>query len=271
MTLSEYIKENIAPLSAALPLTDCSVTLGRLIKGYEPTYAVMLVVPYPRSPGKIASFAKLRDYHIFFKSHEDAVSALISEKYPGRGAHIFSDHSPLDERLAACRAGLGVMGDNGLFIAKKYGSYVFLGEILVTLTAQELIAEGVQICSSDVGGCLHCGACRDACPSGAIGGDKSLCVSALTQKKGDLTDTERDIIKRGGSAWGCDVCAEVCPMNRVVAAKDYNPFFLEGAVDPRCRADIDAMSDGDFACHPFSWRRRDVIGRNFDIIDTGDK
>ena len=266
MTLAEYINANITDTFAALPFSDCTLTLGRLLHGMEPSYAVMLSVPYPRGNGRIASFARLRDYHVFFKSFEEDVSSLLGKKYPGCKAKIFSDHSPIDERSAACRANLGVKGDNGLFISHAYGSFVFIGEILVTLAEDELLSEGIEIRSDAIGECLHCGACRKACPAGAIGGDKSLCVAALTQKKGPLSDTERDIIKRGGSAWGCDVCASVCPMNEGKTAK-YNDFFQSGACDPKSAADVDAMSDGEYEKYPFSWRRRDVIARNFGIID----
>ena len=266
MTLAEYIRENITDTFAALPFGDCAVTLGRLLGDWSPTFAVMLSVPYPRGTGRIASFAMLRDYHVFFGSFEEDVRALLGERYPGREARIFSDHSPIDERSAACRAGLGVKGDNGLFISNAHGSFVFIGEILVSLTADELSSEGIEIRSVPIGECLHCGACRDACPAGACGGDKSLCIAALTQKKGALSDTERDIIRRGGSAWGCDVCAAVCPMNEGVTA-EYKDFFLEGTCNPRCAADVFAMSDEEYGKYPFSWRRRDVIGRNFKIID----
>ena len=104
MTLAEYIRENITDTFAALPFENCTVTLGRLLGNWSPTYAVMLSVPYPRGAGRIASFAMLRDYHVFFGSVEDDVRQLLAGKYPGREERIFSDHSPIDERSAACHA-----------------------------------------------------------------------------------------------------------------------------------------------------------------------
>ena len=48
----------------------------------------------------------------------------------------------------------------------------------------------------------------------------------------------------------------------------YNEFFLNETIDPKHAADIEAMSDDDFEKYPFSWRRRETIIRNFNIIDA---
>lgn len=44
------------------------------------------------------------------------------------------DSSPIPERAAALCAGLGVLGDNGLVLLDKWGSWIFLGTILTNLT-----------------------------------------------------------------------------------------------------------------------------------------
>lgn len=269
MTLAEYISTNITDDFAALPLSDCRILKERLIGSDALTHVVMLVVPFPHGEGAIASFARIPDYHTFFTSFEDGVATLLKEKNKKYEAKIFADHSPIDERDAACRAGLGVIGDNNLFISKKYGTFVFLGEILCSLSREELEAEGVPVGSYEVGECLHCGVCAECCPSGCIGGgDRSLCVSGLTQKKGDLSDTERDIIIRAGSAWGCDVCSSVCPLNEGVRA-EYKVFFTNGATPPACAADVERMSDEEYAKYPFSWRKKEIILRNFKILEEG--
>ena len=268
MTLSEYIKQNVGERFAAIPLDRCRIVKERLIADAPtPLFAVMIEVPYPRRErGRVASFACIPDYHVFFASFEEDVRRLLEKKYGDVYAKIFSDHSPIDERRAAAEAGLGVIGDNGLFISEEYGSFVFLGEIILSLSEEELESEGIEVRYGAAGECLHCGLCAAACPAGCIGGDKSSCVSALTQKKGLLSDTERDIIKRGGYAWGCDVCALVCPMNDGKEGK-VNDFFKRGAISPKTFADIDAMSDGEYSKYPFSWRKREVIARNFGILE----
>ncbi|MBQ7669614.1 MAG: epoxyqueuosine reductase [Clostridia bacterium] len=266
MTLAEYIKINITDTFAAIPLSSCLIVKERLITDGM-SHAVMMAVPYPHGAGRIASFARLRDYHAFFASFEEEIRSLLGERYPGCSVGVFSDHSPIDERGAAVRAGLGVRGDNGLFITEKYGSFVFLGEIVCSLGKKDLISEGIEVKDDGDGECLHCGICASLCPAECIGGDKSLCISALTQKKGLLSDTECDIIRSGKSAWGCDICGACCPMNEEKTAA-YNEFFLNETIDPKHASDIETMSDEDFAKYPFSWRRRETIIRNFNIIDS---
>ena len=269
MTLSDYIKNNISDAFAATPVTEGLITLERLLRGApDGLFAIMTAVPYPRAKsGRIASFAGICDYHAFFSSFEEEVSRLLSEKYGDVYVKVFSDHSPIDERRAAVTAGLGVIGDNGLFISEKYGSFVFLGEIICSLTEEQLMREGIPVAEGERKECLHCGLCAAACPAGCIGGDKSLCVSALTQKKGVLSDTERDIIKSGRSAWGCDICALVCPMNDVEEPA-YRDYFTRNIFAPESFADVDALSDDEYGSYPFSWRKKEVIRRNFDILDN---
>ena len=273
MTLSEYITDEITDLFAAIPLSSCTLALERLITGApDDLFAVMMAVPYPRGGDAcpLASFARVRDYHLFFASFEEDIRALLEEKYGGAYVKIFSDHSPIDERRAALRSGLGVIGDNGLFISEKYGSFVFLGEIICSLTEDQLRAEGIEIRSDGGGECLHCGNCAASCPAGCIGGDKSLCVSALTQKKGCLSDIERGIIKSGKYAWGCDICAEVCPMNDV-PEPEYKDFFLHGRISPRSFEELESATGDDYGKYPFAWRKKEIMKRNFDVLTESRK
>ncbi len=270
MTLSEYISANITTSFAATPLSACRIAKEYLIADApDGAFAVMLAVPYPVTPeGPLASFAVFPDYHFFFKSFEEGVRDQVLSVRGDAYVKLFADHSPIDERHAACRAGLGVIGDNALFISNDFGPFVFLGEIICSLTEEELEAQGIPVRSEDTfGECLHCGRCAENCPSGCIGGDKGLCISGLTQKKGLLSDAERDIIKRGGYAWGCDKCAVVCPM--CAPPDSYNPFFSD-PLKLRSASDVDALTDEEYARYPFSWRRRDIIKRNFDIISGKD-
>ncbi len=268
--LSDIFKSEKISAYGALPLSACTVLRERYFKDFfeGELFCVMLIVPYPaqrRVGAKFASFAVIPDYHIFFKRLEERILPYFSKKYPGRRFRIFSDVSPIDERDAACRAGLGVMGDNGLFIAKGQGSFVFIGEMVTDLTSAELEGEGIGCGTFEPSGCLHCGKCAKACPAGCIGGDKSFCVSALTQKKGVLTDTECDIIKKSGYAWGCDVCALVCPLFDD-GDRDINSYFTETVLHVKGFETVDVMDGETYSRYAFSWRKKDVIKRNFDIL-----
>ena len=44
--------------------------------------------------------------------------------------------------------------------------------------------------------CEHCGACKRACPTGILRGEGVDCLSAITQKKGTLEDSEKEELIR---------------------------------------------------------------------------
>ena len=117
--------------------------------------------------------------------------------------------------------------------------------------------------------CTDCGACRQACPAGLdIGG----CLSALTQKKGALTADEEKIILANGTAWGCDRCQEICPVNRAARARGtlYSTirYFNESALPCLTAQTVEEMSEADFARRAYSWRGRAVILRNLQLLET---
>ena len=297
MNLSEFLKNENIEVFSSIPLSSCRLTKPYLLKDAEEDAeklrAVILVLPYPHdklgekpeteseSPSvkrvepKIAAFSRIFDYHLYFEKLSAKVSSYFSEKYPRTFVKVFADHSPIDERHAAITAGLGVIGDNGLFISEGYGSFVFLGEMICSLTEDELKKEGIPSAppfSEEIPGCLHCGKCADACPAGCIGGDKgkNLCVSNLTQKKGELDADEKKIIKKSGYLWGCDRCAEVCPMNKNKSALKYSKFFTENSPVSTFKQ-IEAMSSDMYRKYPFSWRKIDVLRRNYDIFNIDER
>ncbi len=61
--------------------------------------------------------------------------------------------------------------------------------------------------------CINCRSCQNHCPGNALTGeaefDANKCISALTQKKGLLSEKEMEII--GGQLYGCDICQLCCP------------------------------------------------------------
>ncbi len=270
MTVADFLKNSGIADFSALPLEKCRITKERLIADApENCFAVMLVLPYPvAKKGLFAAFSVIPDYHIFFSELERKLSVLLEGKYSGAYMRVFADHSPIDERLAACNAGLGVKGDNGLFISLSHGSFVFIGEIICSLSEKELAEEGIPLSFVPVRECVHCGTCRSVCPSGAIDGDKNMCVSNITQKKGDLSDSEKDIIKKSGYVWGCDICASACPMNKKIKKNptEYSSFFTEAIISPKTFDNINAMNDEEYKKYPFSWRKKELLKRNFEIL-----
>ena len=145
-------------------------------------------------------------------------------------------------------------------VTEKYSSYVFLGEIITDLPLDVDREYKIERCEG-------CGRCKVACPMSEIG----ACLSALTQKKGELTDTEKDHIKKHGFAWGCDICQEACPHTEK-ALKNKTIYtdieFFKKDLTPLLTSElIDTMSDEEFAARAYSWRKKATVKRNLDIIE----
>ncbi|MBQ8747576.1 MAG: epoxyqueuosine reductase [Clostridia bacterium] len=269
MTLSECFLNEKIDLFAALPIGEVPVRLPRLLDGAPwASSVVFAAIPYytaGNTDANLARFARVRDYHAFAQSLTDRLTACL----PGSRAVGFADHSPFDEIEGACRAGLGVRGDNGLLITEKYGSYVFLYALVTDLAVGALLAEGIPQGTGEVKSCTHCGACRSVCPGSCIGLDRATCASAISQKKGSLTAAEADILRRAPYAWGCDACQDVCPYTKAAIAagtiETEIPYFRNRVLGRVTPAAIEAMTEEEYKSYAFGWRKKDVLIRNLTI------
>lgn len=207
----------------------------------------VFLMPYSMGTkrGNVSYYAKGRDYHLIARNIADSIGFDVSYR-------VFSDVSPFDEVSLAAVAGLGMIGENGLLINDIYGSLVFIAEILIDddFDRYDSITE--------IRRCEACGRCKNVCPSGNIA-DKSMCVSHLTQKKGELTVQEERIVKNSGYIWGCDICQCVCPYNKLC---DAEPFSLE-------ESDLEGLSNRTFKDKykdkAFTWRGVKPLLRNIEI------
>ena len=267
--LSDFFGRHGIDCFAPLPLSLCRVTRPYLLEraGIRDGSAVMLAVPYLSpaclEPGRnLSAYAVPRDYHGYFDALFAELLPLLRERFPGRRFAGFADHSPLAEAEAAARAGLGVVGRNGLLLTRAYSSYVFLGELI---TDAQLPCPGA---SADLPRCPDCGRCRAACP--AKGG---VCLSALTQKKQSLTPEEERQLLELGSAWGCDRCQEACPYTRAALERGSIftriPYFLEDPVPRLTLRALDRMTDAGFAARAYAWRGRQTVRRNLLLLEQG--
>lgn len=265
-----FSDENIE-FFAVLPFDKCEVMRPDFIsrRGIDIAAvksAVMFLVPYiagDGGEGNISLYARSLDYHSYCDSLFSRICARLGECY-GRHFWGFADKSPLSETYTAACAGLGIIGDNHLLINEKYGSFVFIGEILSEVPAEELGYDGREPVA---GGCLHCGKCKAACPMTESGMD---CLSAVTQKKGELTEEETAYIRKYGSAWGCDICQTSCPLVRRAierGAKTPIEFFYRDRISTLTSGTVNAMSDEEFASRAFSWRGRKTILRNLALFE----
>ena len=118
--------------------------------------------------------------------------------FPENSFSAFVDNSPIPEVKTAALAGLGVVGENGLLITEEFGSWVFIGEIVTDLF--------IECEEREIKSCIKCGKCKKVCPA------KNECLSAVSQKKGELSSEEERLLKENNIVWGCDICQEVCPL-----------------------------------------------------------
>lgn len=263
---------------SVIPLAKCKIIKEYLLtkNGFDQSANVItMLIPYrsKNTPVNLSVYASVKDYHYFVTELAEKLESYIKERHPEALFKVFADHSPIDEVHAACISGLGFIGDNGLLINEKYSSFVFLAECVTNLSPFELGMEYAPV--SEVKGCLHCGACAKACPCGCIKKGlqdmdelhpKSQCLSAITQKKGELSDAEIRLMLDNGSIWGCDICQNACPYTN--AAKFSHIEYFNCDIITMLDSDtLASMSDEDFKKRPFSWRGRSVIERNVKLYE----
>lgn len=270
-TVKAILREHGISLVAPVSLSHLTLTRPYLLTrhGITDGTAFMLAVPYYTThcddcARNISVYAVSRDYHRFFEALFADVLPRLAAAFPKNRFVGFTDHSPIAEAEAAVLAGLGHFGCNHLFLTKEHSSFVFLGEIITdaVLTAPP---HPVTVCTA-------CGACKRACP---VGLEVDRCLSALTQKKGALTEKEEQAILSGGLAWGCDTCQLACPVTKAAkkAGTLYSeiPFFNEQAIPYLTTDKINAMSEEEFAARAYSWRGRAVILRNLALLESQKK
>ena len=261
--ISELLISEGLTVFAPIGLESCTVKKKYLLEkaGIECGTAVMIAAPYYTrhcEGASISAYAVSRDYHLFYKELFARILPALQNEFPGNRFAGFADHSPIDEIEAAAKAGLGFIGKNGMLITEKYSSFVFIGELIFDAS--------IKIAPNQIKSCEGCDACTRACPMK----NGRACLSAVTQKKGELTPDEIEYIREYGSAWGCDICQNVCPHTKRAKAAgtifSEIPFFNENPISHPSVNDIVAMSDGEFFSRAFSWRGRDCILRNLKLI-----
>lgn len=214
--------------------------------------------PLKRGDGRIARYAYGRDYHKVIGKKLKELEKFIQKSTHSPTQHCthnvhtksYVDTGPIMERALAEQAGLGRIGKNGCLITEKFGSWIFLSEIITTLelnfknispvtlsTHSPAISPTLSHFQSGNNStrnspnrwsspsqkpfniCGNCTRCITACPTGAIITpgiiDSRLCISYLTiENREKIPPRLAKIIKKTKRLFGCDICQEVCPHNR---------------------------------------------------------
>ena len=214
------------------------------------------------SRAKIASYACAADYHHTIKSMLRQIFSALKEQHPALSGRIFVDSAPLLEKQFSVEAGLGWIGRQSLLITPEYGSFVVLGELVLTeeVDRYDSPLQGV--------GCGECRRCVDSCPAVAVlpsrSIDASRCISCATvEAKHRTADVSENL---HGWIFGCDECQSCCPCNRRAPQHRLPAFDMR--FDPREITSDNwlQMSDEEFnkkfAATPLSRSGLDVLKRN---------
>jgi len=194
--------------------------------------------------GKISRYAWGDDYHDVLRDKLKSLLEWVRERAPGVEGKICVDSAPMMDKAWAARAGLGWIGKHTNLITIEFGSWVFLGELLLSI---ELDYDSFV----EPDHCGKCRACIDACPTQAIIApyqlDATRCVSygTIELREAELPEPIRSNLE--GWVFGCDICQDVCPWSRFskeTAEKRFDP--REGVVEPNLREMIE-MSREEFS------------------------
>ena len=268
--LSEFFKEECIEFYGVLPIEECKIQKEHLLKDkdFVPKSVICFLVPYYTQCGdNISKYAISKDYHLFMKQFFEKLSNTLKKECPRSKAYGFADHSPIYELEAAAKCGLGIIGENGLIINEKYSSFVFIGEVFTDIDAKTL----GYVSAEEIKRCIKCGKCKKACPTEALIDYSKLCLSAITQKKGELSEQELSLMIKNNTVWGCDICQNVCPHTEAAIKKGTvrTPikFFYEDRIHKLTSDILDSMTEEDFNTRAYAWRKRETIRRNLILTE----
>jgi epoxyqueuosine reductase len=213
-----------------------------------------------RERATISVYARHRDYHELIKGRLKQLAGWLHARFAAQ-VKVFVDTAPVLEKPLAEQAGIGWQGKHSNLVSRRFGSWLFLGEIFTDLRLEPDPAE------SD-----HCGSCRaclDVCPTDAFPApyqlDARRCISYLTiEHQGHIPREFRAPI--GNRIYGCDDCLAVCPWNKF--ARTASETRLQARDDLRAPrlAELVQLDDAGFrrrfAGSPIKRTGRDRFVRN---------
>ncbi|HTN40889.1 MAG TPA: tRNA epoxyqueuosine(34) reductase QueG [Asticcacaulis sp.] len=188
----------------------------------------------------ISVYARGDDYHELIKKKLKQLAGwIVSET--GCELKVFVDTAPLMEKPLAALAGLGWQGKHTNLVSREFGSWLFLGVILLDRVITEDAPERDH--------CGSCSACLDICPTNAFEGpyrlDARKCLSYLTiEYRGPWPEHFRHAM--GNRIYGCDDCLAVCPWNKFAEATHEIKLQAREGFDGLKLVDLAGLDDASF-------------------------
>ncbi|MBW4514967.1 MAG: tRNA epoxyqueuosine(34) reductase QueG [Timaviella obliquedivisa GSE-PSE-MK23-08B] len=198
--------------------------------------ALNYYTPHDRPSGKeyakISRYGWGRDYHRILHKKLKALALWLEAQSETQTvtpndsiqARYYADTGAIQDKVWAERAGLGWIAKNSNVITRKYGSWVFLGEVL---TNAKLTPDRPHT--------AHCGTCTrclEACPTQAISPafvvDANRCIAyhTIENRAEEIPPTIAPHLQ--GWVAGCDICQDVCPWNQRFAQEtnvaEFQPY-----------------------------------------------
>jgi epoxyqueuosine reductase len=215
----------------------------------------------------ISKYAYGRDYHKVLKKMLKELLVYIQEIIPAVKGRAFVDSAPILEHSFARNAGLGWIGKHSLLISPEFGSYVFLGEIILDVELDYDSEEVKDLCGT-------CRLCIDECPTHAILPgrivDANKCISYLTiEHDGPIPEKYKDSFYN--RVFGCDICQEVCPWNRKLTEHNVDDFQPSAGLLSMSKADWKNLDEEKFQeifrGTPVMRAKFKGLKRNIDYLD----
>ncbi len=224
----KYMKNHLDKRTDITKLVKDAKSVIVVLSSYNPSS-----YPFKNKHLKISRYALAFDYHSVIKSKLNLLFEKIRKHYGKIEGRAFVDSAPLFEKAWAEKAGLGWIGKNSLLLNKNFGSFCFLGELVLNIE--------LKYDSPVKTNCGTCNICIDSCPTNAIVSpysiDANRCIAYNTiENKGTIPIEIKE--KMNGWIYGCDICQEVCPWNNKTRYESKTEFISFEK--------LEAMTDSDW-------------------------
>jgi epoxyqueuosine reductase len=218
-----YLERNLEKRTDPRLLFDKASSVIVVLLNYYPAETQDPALP------QICKYAYGKDYHEVMKRKLNQLleyinSGAIEKPVNGRS---FADSSAVLERRWAQRAGLGWLGKNCTLINPEFGSYCYIGGIIVDAD--------LEYDSPIENQCGSCTRCLDSCPTNALEEPQHInaqrCITYLNLESKEEIPSELHA-KLSNRLYGCDICQDVCPWNKkaqVTTVEEFKP--IEGLLE----------------------------------------